>query len=264
MNGGGVGALAKDLAELGVASGATLLVHASLHRVGAGPETVLAALLDALGPGGTVVVPAFTAGNSDTSPSYLDRTRDMTERQLTAHRAQMPPFERDRTPSEGMGRLAEAVRCADGAVRSAHPQTSFAALGARARDLAAGHDEECHLGERSPLARLERAGAQVLLLGVGYGVCSAFHLAEYRVGEPPEREYRCVVRRDGIRTWTSYRDVALDDHDFPVLGADFEHRVPVVRRGRVGAGEARLFPLAEAVRFATGWLSENRLCGVFR
>jgi aminoglycoside 3-N-acetyltransferase len=33
-------------------------------------------------------------------------------------------------------------------------------------------------GEHSPLARLEEVGAQVLLLGVGYDVCTAFHLAE--------------------------------------------------------------------------------------
>ncbi|MEU9449680.1 AAC(3) family N-acetyltransferase [Streptomyces sp. NPDC048277] len=264
MKGGDAGTLAEDLAELGVRPGATLLVHASLRHLGAGPETVLAALLEVLGPDGTVVVPTFTAGNSDTSPSYLSRTRDMTERQLASYRSQMPPFERDRTPSEGMGRLAEAVRCAAGAVRSAHPQTSFAALGARARDLTGGHDEECHLGERSPLARLERAGAQVLLLGVGYEVCSAFHLAEYRVAEPPSREYRCVVLRDGRRTWMSYKDVGLDDRDFAALGADFEREVPVVGRGRAGAGEARLFPLAAAVRFAVGWLSENRLYGVFR
>ncbi|WP_089103907.1 aminoglycoside N(3)-acetyltransferase [Streptomyces hyaluromycini] len=260
--GDGHRALARGLAELGLRPGATVLAHASLQCVGAGPDTVLAALLDTLGPHGTVVVPTFTAGNSDTSPSYRNRTRDMTEHQLDLHHTQMPAFEWDRTPSEGMGRLAEAVRCSAGAVRSAHPQTSFAALGMRARQLTSGHDEECHLGEHSPLARLERAGAQVLLLGVGYDVCSAFHLAEYRVAEPPLREYRCVVLRDGGRTWTSYKDVDLDDSDFAALGADFEEQVPVVRRGAVGAGEARLFPLAEAVRFAAHWLSGNRPHGV--
>ena len=52
----------------------------------------------------------------------------------------------------------------------------------------ADHRLESHLGEYSPLAKLYRMEASVLLLGVGYQVCSAFHLAEYRyVESPPTR-----------------------------------------------------------------------------
>lgn len=255
--------LAEDLVALGLRPGDTVLAHASLRRVGAGSDATLAALRSVLGPRGTLVVPTFTAGNSDTSPAYRDRTRNMTTDQIRALQRQMPPFDPDRTPSEGMGRLAEAVRQADGRVRSSHPQTSFAAVGGRAGELLAVHDEDCHLGERSPLNRLYRAGAQVLLLGVGFEVCSAFHLAEYRAPDPPRRTYRCVVLRDGAARWTSYEDIDLDDSDFGVLGADFEkgdaaRPDPVVRGGRVGHTHARLFPLGAAVDFATVWLSGNR------
>ncbi|MEV6996501.1 AAC(3) family N-acetyltransferase [Streptomyces sp. NPDC093982] len=268
VNAGAGGQIAEDLAVLGVEHGATLLVHASLRRVEAGPGAVLAALRTVLGPEGTLVVPTFTAGNSDTSPAYRDRTRNMTTDQIRALRSRMPPFDPDGTPSEGMGRLAEAVRCAEGRVRSAHPQTSFAAVGARAGELLAVHDENCHLGERSPLGRLYAAGAQVLLLGVGFEVCSAFHLGEYRVPEPPRRTYRCVVRRDGGHRWIEYEDVDLDDSDFGALGADFEKADaarpdPVVRGGSVGATHARLFPLGAAVDFATVWLAGKRSHHVF-
>ncbi|MFF5476351.1 aminoglycoside N(3)-acetyltransferase [Streptomyces sp. NPDC012935] len=263
-----IASLGEELAVLGVRPGATLLVHASLRRVAAGPDAVLAALRTALGPEGTLVVPTFTAGNSDTSPAYRDRTRNMTTDQIRAMREQMPAFDPDETPSEGMGRLAEAVRCAGGRVRSAHPQTSFAAVGARAGELLAVHDENCHLGERSPLGPLYAAGALVLLLGVGFEVCSAFHLGEYRVPGAPRRTYRCVVRRDGERSWIEYEDVALDDSDFGALGADFEKQDaarshPVVRGGRVGAAHARLFPLGAAVDFATAWLAGKRSLHVF-
>jgi aminoglycoside 3-N-acetyltransferase len=255
--------LAEDLVTLGLRPGATVLAHASLRRVGAGPDAALAALRDVLGPEGTLVVPTFTAGNSDTSPAYRERTRNMTTDQIKALQERMAPFDPDRTPSEGMGQLAEAVRCAEGRVRSTHPQTSFAAVGARAEELLAGHDGDCHLGERSPLGRLYEAGAQVLLLGVGFEVCSAFHLAEYRVPEPPRRTYRCVVLRGGVGRWTAYKDVDLDDSDFGALGADFEKADaarpgPVVRGGRVGDTHARIFPLDKAVDFATAWLSGNR------
>lgn len=209
---------AAALADLGVRAGSTLLVHASLRRAGLSAATVLGALREALGPDGTLVVPAFTAGNSDTSPAYRERTQNMTDRQRAAHHADMPPFDPVHSPSQGMGVLAEAVRCERDAVRSAHPQTSFAAVGARAAELLADHDEDCHLGERSPLARLYAAGARVLLIGVGYEVCSALHLAEYRISGAPWREYRCVVLRDGTRRWISYKDVDLDDSDFGSLG----------------------------------------------
>ncbi|MGV9639698.1 aminoglycoside N(3)-acetyltransferase [Streptomyces sp. NPDC003514] len=255
--------LARDLVDLGLRPGTTVLAHASLRRVGAADEDLLAALLDVLGPRGTLVVPAFTAGNSDTSPAYRDRVRGLSTDQIRSFKGRMPPFDPASTPSEGVGRLAEAVRRSGGAVRSAHPQTSFAALGARATELLVGHAENCHLGERSPLRGLYEADAHVLLLGVGFEVCSAFHLAEYRVPDPPRRTYRCVVLRDGARRWIAYEDVDLDDGDFGVLGADFEkddaaHPDSVVRGGRVGDSHARLFPLARAVDFAAGWLAGNR------
>ncbi|WDF42805.1 AAC(3) family N-acetyltransferase [Streptomyces sp. T12] len=254
---------AGDLGALGVRAGATVLAHASLRRVGAAADAVLGALLHALGPDGTLVVPAFTAGNSDTSPEYRARTRNMTSRQLTAYREEMPPFDLRHTPSQGMGGLAEAVRRRPDAVRSSHPQTSFAAVGASAAGLMADHDEECHLGESSPLARLYTADVRVLLIGVGYEVCSAFHLAEYRIADPPRREYRCVVLRDGRRHWMSYKDVDLDDSDFGALGAAYERHdaalcAPAVRHGQLGAARVRSLPLRAAVDFAGGWLAGKR------
>ncbi|MCL8013675.1 aminoglycoside N(3)-acetyltransferase [Streptomyces sp. AS02] len=254
---------ARDLDALGVRAGETLLVHASLRRVGATADVVRRVLVDGLGPGGTLVVPTFTAGNSDTSPEYRSHTQGMTDSQLSAYHEEMPPFDHLRTPSQGMGRLAEAVRRAPDAVRSRHPQTSFTAVGARAAELMADHDEECHLGEESPLARLYAADARVLLIGVGYEVCSAFHLAEYRVADPPWREYRCVVLRDGLRQWMSYKDVDLNDGDFGALGAAYEAHdatlpVPGVRHGRLGSARVRSLPLRAAVDFAVGWLAGNR------
>ncbi|MFD8824564.1 aminoglycoside N(3)-acetyltransferase [Streptomyces sp. NPDC059605] len=255
--------LAGQLSELGVKRNGILLVHASMRAVGpvsGGVRAVVDALREAVGSHGTLVVPAFTPENSDTSPHYLARVRGLTDRAREAVRASMPPFDPATSPAPSVGALPEAVRLSDGAVRSLHPQTSFAALGPLARYLMARHSPDCHLGEASPLARLHDRRAHVLMLGTGFDTCTAFHLGEYRVPAPPRRHYRCVVTAGGRRQWWEYEDVALDDGDFAALGADFVRSDlgASVRTGVVGSATSRLFRLDHAVDFATRWLSSHR------
>ncbi|MEU3656716.1 AAC(3) family N-acetyltransferase [Streptomyces sp. NPDC032161] len=255
--------LAEQLSELGVARGGVLMVHASMRAVGpvgGGVRAVVGALRDALGERGTLVVPSFTPENSDTSPQYLDRVRGLTGRQREALRARMPAFDPASTAAPSMGLLPETVRLTEGAVRSDHPQTSFTALGPLAGELTAGHRPDCHLGEDSPLARLHELRAQVLLLGTGFDTCTAFHLGEYRMPSPPRRRYRCVVGSGGRRQWWEYEDVALDDGDFAVLGAEFARADggAGVRSGPVGSSTSLLFRLDAAVDFAARRLPSLR------
>jgi aminoglycoside 3-N-acetyltransferase len=253
--------LAADLRVLGVKDGQILLVHASMRRlsnVSGGAAAVVVALRDVLGCQGTLVVPTGTPGNSDTSRLYVARTARMTAEQISRYKAKIPPFDQATTPSEGMGQIAEQVRTAPGAVRSAHPQSSFAALGPVAHRLMDGHRPDCHLGEYSPLARLYEAGAWILLLGVGYAGCSAFHLAEYRyVPDPPKRTYRCVISVEGEPVWWEYQDVVLDDSDLDDIGLELDQAGPV-RAGCVGAADCRLIPLVPAVDLAVEWLRRHR------
>jgi len=252
--------LVRDLRSLGVILGQTLLVHASLRQIGwveGGADEVVAALRQAVGRDATLVVPVATADNSDTSRLYLTRTAGMAPDEIERYRDSMPPFTSER-PSVGMGRIAECVRTAPGAVRSQHPQTSFAALGPQAGLLMSDHRLDCHLGESSPLRRLYDASAWVLLMGVGYEACTCFHLAEYRyVAFPPRQVYGCVIAEQGQRQWWSYEDVVLDDRDFAALGAAFDQTGHVIR-GHVGQAECRLAPIAAAVDFAAEWLQQHR------
>lgn len=252
--------LTSALRRLGLGTGQVLLLHASLRQIGRvrnGAAGVLAAFREVLGEDGTLVVPTHTADNSDTSRAHLARIAGMAPGEIRRFRAAMPPFNISTTPSTGMGAVAEQVRRTPGAVRSAHPQTSFAALGPRAPWLMSGHAADCHLGERSPLARLYDVGARVLLLGVGYEACSAFHLAEYRyTAAPPRQAYRCVVTRGGVRQWWEYEDVVLDDRSFGAIGAAFE-AAGHAAAGAAGAAACRLVSLPAAVDFATEWLRKN-------
>jgi aminoglycoside 3-N-acetyltransferase len=255
--------IAQDLRSMGLHPGRTLLVHTSLWQVGwvcGGATAVVQALLDVLGPAGTLVVPTFTSDNRD--PSRWT-AHAVPEHWWPAVRAHLPAFDPAITPSQDMGAVAEQVRTWPGARRSDHPQVSFAAVGRAAGTIVAGHELACHLGERSPLARLEDTDAWVLLLGVGWARCTSFHLAEYRQPDPPVREYACVVADAGERAWVTFTDVDLDQSDFDRIGEAFEAvdraGTRQIRRGRVGDAAALLFPLRSAVRHATDWLAAHRL-----
>jgi aminoglycoside 3-N-acetyltransferase len=253
--------LAGDLISLGVKPDDTLLVHSSLRAVGwvaGGARTVVEALREVVGPAGNIVVPASTEANSKTSRAHRERIATMTSAQARQYRQTMPAFDPRTTPS-GAGAIAEALRQTAGAVRSDHPQSSFAAIGPEAEYLMADHRLESHLGEDSPLAKLyKQQHARVLLLGVGYHACTAFHLAEYRyTASPPRRTYACVIATNGRRRWTAYPDVVLDDHEFEVIGQSLEKEVTVVR-GNVGNAECRLMSLPAAVDFAANWMARYR------
>ncbi|WP_433394451.1 aminoglycoside N(3)-acetyltransferase [Micromonospora sp. KLBMP9576] len=256
------GTLTADLRALGLPPGGTVLVHCALSRLGrvaGGPGVLLAALRDVLGASGTVVVPAQTAGNSTTSRRFRAATAGMTAAEVAAAEAAIAPFDPRRSPAEGMGVFAEHVRRQPGATRSRHPQTSFAALGPAAARLTAVHDLDCHLGERSPLGALYAADAVVLLIGVDWSVCTAFHLAEYRLRRPPaDRAYRCyVLDRAGRRVRRDFRAPDVHDADFALIGRALTDAGPV-RTGRVGDADCRLVALRVAVDFARGWMDEHR------
>ncbi|MER5879165.1 AAC(3) family N-acetyltransferase [Streptomyces sp. NPDC001910] len=231
------------------------MVHASLHGSGLRAEQVRDTLLDALGPDGTLVVPAFSPENSFTSRAYKDLTAGMPAEQEAAFRASLPPFDPATTPCPTMGPLAECVRTTPGAVRSHHPHTSFAGLGPRAAELLAVHAPHCHLGEESPLGALYAADARILLFRVGFEVCSAFHLAEYRLRPaPPPRPYSCVTGEPGH--WITYEDITLYDGDFGAIGARLPRDLPA-RREMAGRA-VRLFGMREAVDLAGVHMSGDR------
>jgi aminoglycoside 3-N-acetyltransferase len=245
-----LGRLTADLRSLGLLPGQNLLVHCSLSAIGwvdGGPATLLQAIADVTGPAATIVVSAQTPWTSRTSRAFRAATAGRDQKDIDDYVAALPVFDRESTPSYGVGKFAEYVRTHAEAKRSGHPQTSFAALGPGAAAIASGHDPECHLGERSPLRWLYDADAAILLLGVGYAVCSAFHLAEYLV-----------------RGGADVRGADLDDGDFEQIGAaldEFWRYQPGPGgplAGRVGMAWSNLIPVRTAVNFAVGWMEKYR------
>ncbi|HSG87579.1 MAG TPA: AAC(3) family N-acetyltransferase [Pseudomonadales bacterium] len=253
--------LLADLRALGVRPGMTLLVHTSLSRIGTvlggGTQAVIQALLDALGPTGTLMMPTHSA---DLTEPARWRHPPIPAEWLEQVRAEMLPFDPARTPTRAMGVVAEAFRSWPGVLRSGHPHTSFAALGPAARALTGTHRLGSGLGEDSPLGALYRLDGQVLLLGVGHGNNTSLHLAETRARWPSKASHEegAPMRVDGEARWVTFRELRHEDEDFPRIGAAWETAGGAVALGRVGLAEARLFPQRPLVDFATHWMTEHR------
>lgn len=164
-------ALVKQLQSAGVRQGDSLLVHSSLSKMGyveGGAQTVLASLLECIGPEGNLLMPSFPA--SGRNKEYLDNA---------------PVFDVRRTPS-AMGKITEVFRSMPGTVRSLHPTDSVVAYGPRAEYFTAGHfGQLTPYTEDSPFRRLAATGGKILMLGTTLnGAGTSLHTLEDAVDFP--------------------------------------------------------------------------------
>ncbi len=163
--------LDRDIAALGIRSGDTVMLHASLKSIGyvdGGPRTVLRALIDAVGPSGTLVVPTYwlpggtilaTCGNAD---YVFDPRRHGTH----------------------LGSLPAAFLGLDGIARSVHPTHSVSAIGRHAHRVVDDHHRAPSIfGAGSPWQRCLELDAKVLGLGISMGPVTFYHLLEDELGD---------------------------------------------------------------------------------
>lgn len=249
--------ITADLRRLGVKKGMVLLVHSSMSRIGwvnGGPVPVIQALMDVVTEQGTLVMPAHSSDLSD--PKHWENP-PIPQAWHETVRQTMPIYDPQTTPTRQMGRIAELFRSWPGVRRSAHPQNSFAAWGQYAVFVTENHTLENSLGENSPLARVYDLRGSILLIGVGYDRNTSFHLAEYRVPNPPKFRHGVPWKEGDEKIWKEFDDVDWDDDQFASIGRDFE-RTSSVTMGKIGAAQCRLMYQPTAVDFAQQWITGKR------
>ncbi len=135
--------IVAGLRSLGLPSGAILMVHSSLSSLGpaaGGADAVIDALLEALGPEGTLLMP--------THPARDGRIFDPA------------------TIPSAMGIITETFRRRPGVLRSRHPYHPVAAYGPRAEEMLRDHERSAIPdGPETPYGRLIAQGGWVLHIG---------------------------------------------------------------------------------------------------
>jgi len=154
--------IAGDLKRLGIRKGHTIFVHSSLKSFGwveGGAETIIDALLAAVGPDGNVLLPTLT-GSERLGPECP------------------PVFDVRNTPC-WVGAIPETFRKRPEARRSLHPTHSVACIGADTQALLDRHDlcpTPC--GRRSPYYRMATRGGLIVLFGVNLERVTLMHTIE--------------------------------------------------------------------------------------
>lgn len=205
--------LLKDLDALGVGKGDAVLVHSSMKALGTTltPEQVIDALQEALGPQGTLLMPALTYENVTPGHPVFDP-------------AETPPC---------IGLLPRTFWKLPGVEHSVHPTHSVCARGRLAHRLTAGHVmDDTAVGPHSPFMQLAVVGGSLLFIGDILESCTFMHGVEDIVRPPwirpaPPRTYLV----DGQERTYPGSDEFGWGQEFQRIGDILEE--PDIRRGRL-------------------------------
>jgi aminoglycoside N3'-acetyltransferase len=247
--------LRQDLEQLGLGPGDVALVRADVGEIGrvkgGTGDSLIGALRDAVGPEGTLVALAFTRTQFlwrvDRSAAFNEKTPPTT------------------------GALAKLFLEQPDAVRSRHPTNSFVAIGARAAEMMAGHDETTSSFE--PMGKIVAAAGKQVLIGCT-GSSPGFttvHWAQHTLGLDRRSIlagwFGAPYEKDGAVRVFQRHDIGGCSMGFGKLYAEYA-REGLLHTGPVGKAESMLVEAAPAYALEHRLLSahpravfcDDRLC----
>jgi aminoglycoside N3'-acetyltransferase len=222
-----------QLLALGVRPGEVTLVHTAFSNVApieGGPQGLIEALRDALGPAGTLAMPSMSDDDDH-------------------------PFDRTKTACIGMGVVADTFWRLPGVKRSDNPH-AFAAFGPMAGEITAPHPLDVPHGADSPVGRIHEMDGHVLLLGVGHDANTTIHLAETLAGVRYRRPKHLTILQNGAPARYEYREIDHCCENFNLMDPWLDD-AGLQRRGTVGRAQARLIRSRDVVAIALGRLRAN-------
>jgi aminoglycoside 3-N-acetyltransferase len=257
--------LVGELKRIGVEAGQVLMLHGSLSSLGnviGGADSVVLALQQVLGEDGTLIALA----SWDNAPP--DDDSGWSEEFREAYLRDPPAFDPVVSAcARYVGRLPERLRTWPGAIRSAHPEASFVALGGSARWLTQDQPTDHPYGPGSPLAKVLEADGSILMLGAPLESITMLHHAEELADLPNKRSvhYSAPVKTPTSIEWQEIHDINTSTGAFfyePVVGGRDAFEVIAEEALASGIGRARLigesrsvlFPARDLVAFAVEWL----------
>ena len=235
--------IAEGLRRVGLKGGDIALVHSAMRTFGyieGGAPTAVDALLEVLGPRGTLVVPTFTFAHEAEDAPIIDPRKD---------------------PSE-MGIISETARLRPDALRSTAFRHSFAGIGPRARVITEVDPSLSSFDLRSSFGVMLALNTQVLLFGMTYSSSTSHHFAEWVCDVPYRRTIPMTVkvrRADGSLVSQPMIDYQPNSEggsyygsrgpDFNRLGKMLEDR-DLVGRTFIGNAAVRRFAMRDLIDLA--------------
>lgn len=249
----------RALKKVGVCLGQTVMVHTSLSSLGfvcSGAQVIIEALLECVGEEGTIMMPTQSWKNLDPEAGVH---WEEPEQWWQIIRDNWPAYDKEITPTNTMGAVAEMFRGWPGTLRSAHPARSVSAYGKYAQYLTQNHDLSNIFGDGSPIGKLYELDGYVLLIGVGYDKNTSLHLADVRAEYPGKHlsTEHSAIMVNGKREWVAYDTLYVDGEDFEQIGTAFELERKVSKEP-LGNGNICFMRQRDVVDFAVEWIQKNR------
>jgi len=256
--------IVRGLVEVGLEGGDAVLVHSSLSsfgRVQGGADAVVDAILEAVGPEGTVVFPTFTG---DAFAEFMLNEGGTKETAVFPEWTGVKIADLARPEEQHIftGAIPKEARRRCDFLRGFHPMYSICAKGPLALELVAFNDRYIFpSAEKKFVHLLGLKGGKVLLLGVDHASNSAIHLIsefaglEYKVQDKAYwlltvEEYLQMPRRRQQELYALHMGLNLeyrmekhfDRIEEPLRAAG------LIRFATVGNAKLRLMRIADLLR----------------